>query len=363
MSYLGPYDPCQPRDSERQSRVEYEPLLSKQRLISTSPPRCLTPGHPFVPGLTNPPTRGAAVDRLAKGLSQQTLEASPANRQSHSSPCEPKVDNTCLTDVSSQPGPSIKYPYALELEIDSDVGIADSPPEIILNHTTARQTPTVNYTPLSNNIAVENCSVLESQSTRLPAPSVALAAGSEEDVTRKMKSEARILNMIKKSTQCHVYNAPLPDLDSIVKPSIVSPGEESLPVSKPMMGVIEADTSGISCAALEVDENLDDSDLSWMNSIATLRDAANPGGIKKHGLRYRASHEAALKCSNLVHSRPRMRRRKGHSSKSTTKSISGRIMRDNKGSTTAGLVSGTALKTSEMNISQSNLASLSPLRS
>ncbi|KAF4457974.1 hypothetical protein FALBO_15100 [Fusarium albosuccineum] len=64
--------------------------------------------------------------------------------------------------------------------------------------------------------------------------------------------------------------------------------------------------------ALEVDEGYceDDDDFSWMESATSLRLAGTPGGIKKrYGLRYRTSSEAASRCSNAIHSVPRMRRR------------------------------------------------------
>ncbi|KAM5372036.1 hypothetical protein ACJZ2D_007792 [Fusarium nematophilum] len=64
--------------------------------------------------------------------------------------------------------------------------------------------------------------------------------------------------------------------------------------------------------SLEVDEGYceDDDDFAWLESAISLRAAGTPGGItKRYGLRYRTSAEAASRCSNSIHSVPRMRRR------------------------------------------------------
>lgn len=71
------------------------------------------------------------------------------------------------------------------------------------------------------------------------------------------------------------------------------------------------------CPALEVDEGYceEEEDFSWLEPIVHIRDVSpndtsSPAGIRKrYGLRYRSSTEAATRCSNAVHSVPRMRRR------------------------------------------------------
>lgn len=71
------------------------------------------------------------------------------------------------------------------------------------------------------------------------------------------------------------------------------------------------------CPELEVDEGYceEEEDFSWLEPISHLRDVSpndtsSPAGIRKrYGLRYRSSTEAATRCSNAVHSVPRMRRR------------------------------------------------------
>ncbi|KAL6921967.1 hypothetical protein ACHAP8_003435 [Fusarium lateritium] len=62
----------------------------------------------------------------------------------------------------------------------------------------------------------------------------------------------------------------------------------------------------------EVDEGYceDDDDFSWLPSVASLRAASTPDGVKKrYDLGYRRSVDAASRCRNTIHSVPRMRRR------------------------------------------------------
>ncbi|KAM0420876.1 hypothetical protein ACHAPT_011406 [Fusarium lateritium] len=64
--------------------------------------------------------------------------------------------------------------------------------------------------------------------------------------------------------------------------------------------------------SVEVDEGYceDEDDFSWLESAVSLRSAGMTAGItKRYGLRYRTSAEAASRCSNAIHSLPRMRRR------------------------------------------------------
>ncbi|KAI8725222.1 hypothetical protein NCS52_00092800 [Fusarium sp. LHS14.1] len=64
--------------------------------------------------------------------------------------------------------------------------------------------------------------------------------------------------------------------------------------------------------SLEVDEGYceEEDDFSWLESAVSLRSAGMTAGItKRYGLRYRTSAEAASRCSNAIHSLPRMRRR------------------------------------------------------
>ncbi|KAK6720464.1 hypothetical protein SNK05_003569 [Fusarium graminearum] len=77
----------------------------------------------------------------------------------------------------------------------------------------------------------------------------------------------------------------------------------------------------------EVDEGYceNDDDFSWLPSVASLRAASTPDGVKKrYELGYRRSIDAATRCRNTIHSAPRMRRRdkkKSKHSQSTTGSI------------------------------------------
>jgi hypothetical protein len=77
----------------------------------------------------------------------------------------------------------------------------------------------------------------------------------------------------------------------------------------------------------EVDEGYceDDDDFSWLPSVASLRAASTPDGVKKrYDLGYRRSVDAASRCRNTIHSVPRMRRRDKKRSKHS-QSIAGSL--------------------------------------
>jgi hypothetical protein len=124
----------------------------------------------------------------------------------------------------------------------------------------------------------------------------------------------RLEGLIATGTQCTVRSDP---------PS--SPASSSLPTSLTMASLppfIEADPD---CAMpgpeLEVDEtevggisDLPQEMMDFAEGAMPLRYASAPGGIRKYtiggvALRYRLSADAALRCQNVVRSRPRMRKR------------------------------------------------------
>jgi hypothetical protein len=124
----------------------------------------------------------------------------------------------------------------------------------------------------------------------------------------------RLEDMISSGTQCNVRG----QLPSIPTPSRPTPGR--VPPSEP--GPIEADPD---CAMPGPDLEVDDAEgdgltenpedvLAMLERGVSLRDASGPGGVRKHmvggiALQYRLSADVALRCQNVVHNRPRMRRR------------------------------------------------------
>ncbi|KAM7209184.1 hypothetical protein V8F20_000522 [Naviculisporaceae sp. PSN 640] len=129
--------------------------------------------------------------------------------------------------------------------------------------------------------------------------------------TTSVANTARIEQMISSGTQCNVQNMPLPTASTSTSATTAAP-PKSEPVKRDYV---------YSPMELEVDEaycNGNDTfeeDLSFVDSIMSLRRAGAPGGIRKQvvngvPLRYQLSADAALRCQTVVKNRPRMRRRK-----------------------------------------------------
>ncbi|KAK4144205.1 uncharacterized protein C8A04DRAFT_28107 [Dichotomopilus funicola] len=132
--------------------------------------------------------------------------------------------------------------------------------------------------------------------------------------------DQRLEDMIADGTQCIVRNEPLPT--TTTEPPSAPPTRPSSTIyADPVF--IEPDPECClpnTGTALEVDENETGegsellSDLFGQSGTTSLRNASGPGGIRKHtvngvDLRYRLSADAALRCTNVVRSRPRMRKR------------------------------------------------------
>ena len=100
-------------------------------------------------------------------------------------------------------------------------------------------------------------------------------------------------SMISTGDQCRVYQPPL----SAQRPSTPT--------------YIEVDPRFLgNCPDLEIDTE-DILGPAWLGEIPSLRRASGPGGIRKSGaVPFPLSAEVALRCGNVVLSKPRMRRRK-----------------------------------------------------
>ena len=100
-----------------------------------------------------------------------------------------------------------------------------------------------------------------------------------------------VADMISTGDQCNVYST------TPSSPTVMEPDNKT----------------EMELTALEVDEAYvaDGDDMSWMETLVSMRRASGPGGIRKHGqLRYRTSADMALRCANVVRSVPRMRKRR-----------------------------------------------------
>lgn len=127
-------------------------------------------------------------------------------------------------------------------------------------------------------------------------------------------AESRLEDMIASGTQCNVRGPPrpvstaassTPSAISTAQPSFIEADSDfSMPI--PDLEVDDADADSLSVLAND--------DISFSEGGMPLRYASGPGGIRKYSvggvaLRYRLSADAALRCANVVRSRPRMRKR------------------------------------------------------
>ncbi|KAK4224885.1 hypothetical protein QBC38DRAFT_285594 [Podospora fimiseda] len=133
--------------------------------------------------------------------------------------------------------------------------------------------------------------------------------------------ESRLEKMIANETQCKVRREPF----SATTPSSSTPSYSQSITMLPDLNSIEVDPDYAMPkwdGTLEVDPNYlngncdpDEEEATLLEeSRLALRDAAGPSGIRKHSttgppLKYRLSVDAALRCQNVVRSRPRMRKR------------------------------------------------------
>ncbi|KAK3945913.1 hypothetical protein QBC46DRAFT_62727 [Diplogelasinospora grovesii] len=117
-------------------------------------------------------------------------------------------------------------------------------------------------------------------------------------------SSRAIETQMEDGTQCNVFGRPLPTPLAVTR----------------LAPIIEPDADiELPTVDLEVDEaycngNVDNAqeELAMMETIMSLRRAGTPIGIRKYpgsNLRFRLSADAAMKCPNVVRSRPRMRKR------------------------------------------------------
>ncbi|KAL2017985.1 hypothetical protein VTK56DRAFT_1365 [Thermocarpiscus australiensis] len=134
-------------------------------------------------------------------------------------------------------------------------------------------------------------------------------------VTGKGTVDLRLEGMIASGTQCNVRSEP-PPISTPLPPT--APLE---PMTRPSF--LEADAD---CAMASWPLEADDPDIGKMPDVprdgaapaegrgVSLRSASGPRGVRKYTidgieLRYQLSADAALRCANLVRSRPRMRKR------------------------------------------------------
>ncbi|KAM0415038.1 hypothetical protein ACHAPD_006223 [Fusarium lateritium] len=121
------------------------------------------------------------------------------------------------------------------------------------------------------------------------------------------------------SNMAALQNNSTPEKQTIPATSINTPFTPLPPIAVDPTALAEVPANTVTSmytpnafGGFEVDEGYceDDDDFSWLPSVASLRAASTPDGVKKrYDLGYRRSVDAASRCRNTIHSVPRMRRR------------------------------------------------------
>lgn len=242
------------------------------------------------------PTPEDSIDSLAQVLSKQNLrldEVQPVRRQSRlSSPSlSPQIPSMDMFSMGLLPA----------LEVDDD----PQPSQGCLR--TLGRFPSLNSTLVQAPTAME----VEERPT---VPNNLRLRRQQSSHFNNNPSNSRTIQdlvegMIATGSQCNVHRVSPPPLTPT-------------PATTRLAPIIEPDVNhvvDVDCMELEVDEAYlsgakpeeDKEELSLLENMLSLRRAGTPGGIRKLGLlQYRGSADAALRCANVVRSRPRMRKRR-----------------------------------------------------
>ncbi|GAB1313942.1 hypothetical protein MFIFM68171_04152 [Madurella fahalii] len=291
--------------------------------VQPSPSPAGTPS-PDPPGKSSP-TR--AVERLARKLSKQNLQLDRQKHDQLQTQSQPLSlpSPAALRNVSELPS----FREWTEPEAGGQPQQHSAP-----SHLASHITPwLLSVTEASVPIEVDESYVNKPDEGRLDVkyprrrPSGYLCGGYAS--TRLV--DPRVEDMIASETQCSVRAEPPPT------PAISTPSSSSAPTARPTRTIqppfIEPDPDRtMANCGLEPDDDEDEGmtdvlreELGLVDGGIPLRAAIGPGGIRKHtvggiSLRYRLSADAALRCTNVVRSRPRMRKRAKNRHGSTTSS-------------------------------------------
>ncbi|KAH6845069.1 hypothetical protein B0I37DRAFT_175511 [Chaetomium sp. MPI-CAGE-AT-0009] len=295
-----------------------------------------TPHAPQISTLSPPPpadedetvSRARIVERLARKLSKQDLQQRHRTRPRHHRPRQAKPP----TPVLPVPTAGVESP---ELRTFQSWAAHDANSQPQLYPTPPSEDRTIPWLPIPALDVGEPIEIDEAY-TELEKPEKPEELEDRRllDVRRPQRKTSRQLRpsgrpvdqrleaMIADGTQCNVRSEPQPIPTPTPMPAPSLPGS-GLQLADP--GFIEPDpecTIPNSNSAIEIDEN-DTGDLSAFRdellalteaSTIPLRYASGPGGVRKYtvggiALRYRLSADVAMRCANVVRSRPRMRKR------------------------------------------------------
>lgn len=286
-------------------------------------------GSTSTPPLSASRSPGRTVRELARKLSQQNLKLGRYGTITHSRPLQqleaPKSLSTLppspplpavLQDLADLPDfPESQVQPILEVDADPEVFEDTSKHDpTYLSHLSVARRRSQFFR--GERYSAEGGEASGSKSTGA-ALRKQLSSQFREKPTASIANTARVEQMISSGTQCNVQTVP--PAQAPTPTSTTATTATIAPVLKP-----EPHTDYVySPMELEVDEaycngNLADTfeeDLSFMESVVSLRRAGAPGGIRKQmvggiPLRYQLSADAAMRCQTVVKNRPRMRRRK-----------------------------------------------------
>ncbi|AEO62375.1 uncharacterized protein THITE_2106477 [Thermothielavioides terrestris NRRL 8126] len=314
----------------QQHRTEHQQQLQHHaRDASQMPP-------PSVPGPTGtlpPETSGKlspsrTVERLAHKLSRQSLQLGPSSDgQLQTQP----------TPLLLSPPDGLQEPELFVFRDRAQRAVTDqSRPHPASAHTTEHNSspswlPPAPALDVGEPIVIDEAYAEQPDHPRL----LELKQSQQRQTSGQLRgsSNARLVDqrledMVITGTQCNVRSEPgpsAPGTTTTTTTTTPSRPPSSYPIMNAAPAFIELDPD---CAMptpdLEVDdtcaEGIDIPDDLFSFSPAegsiSLRSASRPGGIRKYtvggvSLRYRLAADAALRCANVVRSRPRMRKRTG----------------------------------------------------
>lgn len=298
------------------SSSDIQPSSPQSSSMSTDSPSPNPPGRSS-PGRTN-------VDKLVKKLSRHNLQLGNRPRGQPHSPQPPPPP---------QPQPQLqKQPLALP---DSSPNSPGPWPRIEIGTQSDQPAPASPYGrisawgPLPVLDAGEPIEVDEDEghSETLDVKKLGFkrvrrqpsGVGMRSNAVSARSVESRLEKMIADQTQCKVRNEPL----SSTTPSTTSQHITVIP-AEPCSIEVDPDYAmpNFIDDILEVDpqylngdsEMTAEANVLMEDSRLALRSAAGPSRVQKYSaggvqLRYRLSVDAALRCQNVVRSRPRMRKR------------------------------------------------------
>ncbi|KAK4121028.1 hypothetical protein N657DRAFT_578504 [Parathielavia appendiculata] len=297
----------QHQQPQRQQRQHHQHQYLGQDADPISQPYSGRPANTPLPEASAKLSPERAVERLAHRLSEQYLQLS--------SPCHDQLQH--------QPTPSLpsSIPSLVTSELRAFHRWAESEVRGQRQHRfldAKSDDHTVPWLPISRGGIGEPIEVDEAYQEKLdgrrfldvrrPRRQTSGQLGGSSS-TRPV--DRRLEAMIASGTQCNVHSEPRPT------PNPSKPTSNIAIVAQPAF--IEPDPD---CAMPTLKVEVDDANaggvLGPLGDLAdegiSLRYASGPGGVRKYtvegfALRYRLSADVALRCANVVRSRPRMRRR------------------------------------------------------